>query len=375
MGVALLTTPRFFSACYDYLKSTETNLTHVILIDTRGGAEIDSLSQTNLTQISVEDSIELYRDGTIDTVIVDYPRHSGFNRELMNYFIRNYKIKGVENLFMLVNYPGGTFFASSLMQLNSDKFYLEYIETHIVDYCNLNCRSCGHLASLYSEKDIYPLDEFKRDMCQLSKKVDLAVLRLMGGEPFLAKNLDEYVKIARKYFPQTMIVIVSNGLLIPAVNKRILQTISENRVLVEMTQYPPTTKAMDKISQTLVECNVSHFFGEPVKEFMSRFVRGKARYDPYTSMEACISRYCHFLRHGKIYKCPGDALSYKFMEEFPGRFNLPPEEGVDIYSENFLELLQQCIIYPIQCCETCPTVFPTEPWRIENNPTAEDWIH
>lgn len=296
----------------------------------------------------------------------------------MNYLIRNFKLNRV-NLFMLVNYPIGSFFTTSLVKLHSHKFFLEYIETHVVDYCNLNCRSCGHMASLFSKNDFYKLDEFRRDMRQLSYHIDLAVLRLLGGEPFLAKNLDEYVKISREYFPQSMIVIVTNGLLIPTIDKKILTAIRENQVVVEITQYPPTTKMMDRISQTLNDNGVIHFFGAPIKDFMMRFIRGKEdqKYNPIQSMKLCESRYCHFLRNGKLYKCPGDALMYKWKETFPGRGRnaLPDEMGVDIFSENFLELLQHVIDYPIRLCETCPISKPIEPWRVENNPTADDWIH
>ncbi len=102
-----------------------------------------------------------------------------------------------------------------LFWLNSDKSYLPYLETHLIDSCNLNCKSCGHYASLFTDKDFYALDEFRRDIRQLADNVDLVMLRMMGGEPLKLKNLDEYIEIARQYLPNTNLRIVTNGLLIP----------------------------------------------------------------------------------------------------------------------------------------------------------------
>ena len=340
----------------------------------RGGGRFVELIPPDVHEVDEFESIDLYREGKIDSIVFSFPRNTGFDRNQFDYFLRMYKLHHIENLIMPVNYPYGSFHIASMMNLDPNKFFLEYIETHLVDGCNLNCRSCGHYASLFSKDEVYPMDEFKRDMRQLSQHIDLGILRLLGGEPFLAKNLDEYVKIARKYFPRTIIILVSNGLLIPSTSEKVFQAIRENQILVEITEYPPTTKIKSQILQKLKDQKIGFIFGSKVDKFMLRFLRGKSKWNPYESMKNCESRYCYFLRHGKLYKCPGDALIYKFLEKFPGR-DMPKDAGVDIFTENFLEMLQQLTQYPIQMCETCPTVSPVEPWRIENNPTADDWIH
>ena len=339
-----------------------------------GGGRFVELIPPSVHEIDEFESIDLYHEGKIDSIVFSFPRNTGFDRDLFDYFLRTYKLHRVENLQMLVNYPYASFQAASMMELDSSKSFLEYIETHLVDGCNLNCRSCGHYASLFSKDEIYPLDEFQRDMRRLSQTIDVANLRLMGGEPFLLKNLDEYVKIARKYCPRTIILLVSNGLLIPAASEKVFRAIRENQVIVDITEYPPTTNIKPQIEQALTNQNIKFLFGRRVEEFFMNFVHERSIWNPFESIQNCGSRFCFFLRHGKIYKCPFDALNYKFEEKFPIK-KFPMNSGIDIFAENFVEQLQHIVRYPIKMCEVCPPKKPSEPWRVENNPTAEDWIH
>ena len=42
----------------------------------------------------------------------------------------------------------------------------------------------------------------------------LAELPLLGGEPLLNPEINEYIKISRKYFPKTRISIITNATLL-----------------------------------------------------------------------------------------------------------------------------------------------------------------
>ena len=45
---------------------------------------------------------------------------------------------------------------------------INYIETHILEHCNLSCRGCSHFSGL-AEPEFKSLDDFKREMEGLSK--------------------------------------------------------------------------------------------------------------------------------------------------------------------------------------------------------------
>ena len=91
---------------------------------------------------------------------------------------------------------------------------LHYLETHLVDHCNLKCKGCGHFSSL-SEKRYTDVDIFKRDLMRLSGLFDnISRIRLMGGEPLLHPDVLGFVKSSRLAFPNADIWVVTNGLLL-----------------------------------------------------------------------------------------------------------------------------------------------------------------
>ncbi len=331
--------------------------------------------ESSLDVVSVDEAICMYHEKKIDSIVVANIRIPDYGLRLMMDIIRTLKISGVNDIFLLLHYPYHVYYAVRLYKLDPEKAFLYYIETHLVDGCNLNCKSCGHLASLFSKDDICPIDEFRRDMRELSKKIDLAYLRLMGGEPFLLKNLDEYCDIAREYFPNAEIILVSNGLLIPQTSDKVLDSIVRNGIIVDITQYPPTVNIKDKIVETLTNKKILYCLGRVVDTFMSGVKTVPTRSDTNKSRRACGSDVCHFLRHGKVYKCPGDALRYRYEELFPGVVpHVPYTMPADIYSTNFVEMLDLFVDRPIKMCEFCAEQAKLIPWSVQNNPTAEDWM-
>ena len=46
---------------------------------------------------------------------------------------------------------------------------INYIETHLVDHCNLNCKGCSHFSPLVGKPFYKDYNEFKKEIEQLSK--------------------------------------------------------------------------------------------------------------------------------------------------------------------------------------------------------------
>ncbi|MBR1396428.1 MAG: hypothetical protein IJ563_02715 [Selenomonadaceae bacterium] len=60
--------------------------------------------------------------------------------------------------------------------------YLPYLEFHIADQCNLNCKACEHYSGLVKEPKFPDFDKFSKDMEQLHKFIDdIGVIRIMGA--------------------------------------------------------------------------------------------------------------------------------------------------------------------------------------------------
>ena len=261
---------------------------------------------------------------------------------------------------------------NSFFALDADKSFIPYLETNIVDGCNLNCKGCTHFAALFGKDEIYPLETFRRDVRRLSQIADVYSFRLLGGEPFLLKNLDEYLRIAKNYLPKTWMSLVTNGLLIPSVSQKILDAIRENNFVIYISEYQPTMKIFDKIKEVLTSNGIRFLQPGAIKNYFGVFLSLHSGNDPLKSRSICFDDVCRFLRDGKIYKCPIDALSYRFVEKF-GVKNYPRATGVDIYAQNFssqIKMLDGNVEMCYWCSEHCRQI----PWTPTNNPQLEDWL-
>lgn len=93
---------------------------------------------------------------------------------------------------------------------------LEKIDVHLTDHCNLNCQGCTHFSPLAQEFYL-DLQDFKNDIGRLAALTGakLGQMFLLGGEPLLHPQLMQFFQIAREFFPNTQIIIITNGILLP----------------------------------------------------------------------------------------------------------------------------------------------------------------
>ena len=94
--------------------------------------------------------------------------------------------------------------------------------------------------------------------------------------------------------------------------------------------------------------------------------------DPLKARAVCCNDGCRFLRDGKIYKCPIDALSYRFAEKFELK-NYPKATGVDIYAENFSSLIEM-LDGNVEMCGWCAEKVRKIPWEPTKKTKLEDWL-
>ncbi len=318
----------------------------------------------SLPQISFFEFRRLINYGELDGLIIAAaPVYGNFTKTV----VRTCKLYNIPQV-CVVNFDGD----NPVYTLNTKKIFIPYIETSIIDGCNLNCRACVDFSSLFGRDEVYPLENFRRDVEQISRTCDLVIFRLMGGEPLLLKNLDDYIQIARKYLPQTHLHVVTNGLLIPSLPQKILDVLRENRCIMDISAYAPTRKIADKIQTVLATNKITFNFDTFFKDKFVVFMTLHGDNDPEKSRAACLSDICRFLRGGKLYKCQNEALRFRLAERF-GVEGLPAPAGVDIYAPNFSSLLDM-LDGNVEMCYWCSERAREIPWQPTNNPKLEDWL-
>lgn len=256
--------------------------------------------------------------------------------------------------------------------VDSGKPLYKSMETHVVDYCNLNCKGCSHFSNLCHAGDIVPFNTYCRDLEQIARKVNLFCFSILGGEALLSDKILDYIRVSRQILPYADILLITNGLLLPAQKEEFFISCAENNIAIEVSEYPPTSRMRDQIIRVLNQYGVMYHIRDGINQFMKNIdLSGKA--DKYNAMKSCLQDGCNFLRNGKLYKCPFEALGNKFFEHF--QLNICLQGGVDIYDEgqNWKELVYSLEKEPVDACRYCGKG-EWFAWENSASPTVDEWI-
>lgn len=252
------------------------------------------------------------------------------------------------------------------------KVCMNTLETNVVDYCNLNCKGCSHFSNLFPKGSQVPFQTFEQDIKQLSTKIFISQFNLLGGEVFLTDKLSDYIECLKKYMPKTKIELISNGMLIPYLKKELLEYIKENKVMINITEYPQVNKIAQRIKDTLEQYQISYSFRPLVKTF-GKNIDIAGGNEPAVAMLSCRESKCQFLREGRLYKCPFSVLGNYFFEHY--KLPIYFHEGIDIYDKtlDWKEEIRKLCNEPIDACRFCGSE-ERFPWERSDNPNKKEWL-
>lgn len=259
------------------------------------------------------------------------------------------------------------------------KEILHYIEFHVADQCNLKCTGCSHFSNLFcNEDESYMLDELVKDMERLSELYHIRKIRIMGGEPFLKNNFDEYIRVTRRFFVNSDIHIVTNGLLLLKMSAEKLSVFNECDVEVDVSLYKPTVEIRELLVSIFDENGIRYRFTEVINDFL-RILNQKGDSDCKEAYMNCKMRDCHMIRKGKLYVCPMEALIYKYIQYFGcDDFCLDYNSfGVAMHEEGFNSYLfaNDVCKKPLKLCSYCSeNGGKPYKWSTSPIPGKDDWI-
>lgn len=227
--------------------------------------------------------------------------------------------------------------------------HLEYLEFHINDHCNLNCKGCSHFCPLVREEVFADLNQLKKDFIRLRQLIThIKMIRIMGGEPLLNNNLDECIEIVRSNYPYSDIRIVTNGLLINNLTDDIWNSIHENNIKIDISIYPPLIQRADEMLSIIKDHGVEIGSIRNVSSF-EKILHDKQEI-LWNNISSCT---CNNLHNGYIASCQLVFYGKYFNDYF--KKNIPFESGkIDLYNaelngKNLMEMLDK----PFEACKYC----------------------
>lgn len=226
---------------------------------------------------------------------------------------------------------------------------IPYIETHIVDHCNLKCKGCSHFSGIAKEH-YKSLDDFDREMERLASIESIKTIRIMGGEPLLHPRFQDFCISARNFFPDADVVLVTNGILIDRIAP-FIDTFNANRIAVCMSDYNLRNK-IDVVRQ------LNRFYGHNKGMMYNVSLDVNGSQNPTKSFNYCdlAGNKWYFLKDGRLYTCCVMANIDTFIEHFG--VDMPydiDDVSIDIFNHTANEI-ETFLRRPHNACKYCDTI-------------------
>ena len=121
--------------------------------------------------------------------------------------------------------------------IGTDDFVLPYLPIYLTTVCSLNCEKCNNLMPMFhGHASDFSWDKTRQSLdIILSRVVEIIFCELVGGEPFLNKDMGDALDYLGSMENVRQIVIVTNGTVIPS--EQILEKLKKYNVLVRVSDY------------------------------------------------------------------------------------------------------------------------------------------
>ena len=229
-------------------------------------------------------------------------------------------------------------------------------EIHLTEHCNLNCKGCSHFSPL-APKEYMDIHSYENDMKRMSELFDEEILtiRLLGGEPLMHPQVNEFIKTASFYFPNAYRELITNGILLLKQPESFWEICRTTNTVINITRYPvPLNWSLIKETATNRNVKLDIFPPHNTKTFR------KNVYDLTGSQDMCLSHascnlfgVCCQLFYGKLYVCSISAYFRHFNNYFKLGIPSADRDSLDIYKIKDKEELYDFITAPVPCCKYC----------------------
>ena len=257
-----------------------------------------------------------------------------------------------------------------------DTKYLGYLEFHVAGHCNLNCKACEHYSALVDGEVFTDYNQFEKDLYKLHEFIDdIGLIRILGGEPLLHKDIVKFISLTRKLYPYAMIHVVTNGLKIMTMDEAFYQALLDNYAQFHISFYLPLKNKMPEIEDFLIKKNIPYILSPLNTEFgKKQQLEAQNDEDTINAFRRCQQKKCNNLYDGKIAACflP---FTTKYFNKYFNR-ELPEDGAISLYEPGLTtHILKEQLLLPFERCRYCNSETEMIPWGVAHEPSIlDDWI-
>ena len=233
-------------------------------------------------------------------------------------------------------------------------------DVHLVDHCNLNCKGCLHFSPISDEKYL-DIQTFENDLKKLSELTSgkISDICLLGGEPLLHPDIELFLPIARRYFTEGRINILTNGLLLPKMPETFFENCKKNKIEISISYYPVKID-IEKIKLLTNKYNIPLEIRDEYRNNTSTWLQQPlditGKQNSNKSHTTCaMGNFCIQLVDGKIYQCETVAYIHYFNKWFDKNLTVEDNDCINIYNVDNIEEIFDFLCKPMPFCRYCKT--------------------
>jgi len=221
---------------------------------------------------------------------------------------------------------------------------LKYTEIYITNVCNYSCAHCQSLNN-FSFKGHQRWSDYLDEYTALSNVIDFDTIQIIGGEPTLNPDFENWVHGVSELWPNSKLQIATNGTRLDKLTTEIYQVLLRNKGTLWLTCHDiklydsfldfaktflntivsdNNDPAVNLKTRTLIDENGVEVILDWTQSFVSSAVdllddqslAIKYNSDPVQAHEICGFKTCHQMNKGKLYKCPLVSVLPDFLDQF-----------------------------------------------------------
>jgi MoaA/NifB/PqqE/SkfB family radical SAM enzyme len=227
-------------------------------------------------------------------------------------------------------------------------------EYHLVEHCNLNCRSCSHFSTL-AETSCLDIDTFEKDLRQMRNIFGDTIekIGMCGGEPLLHPNIKDFLETAYSLFPYARRRIMTNGILLDVMPPDFWETVKRTQTTIQITVYP-VRKAFNVLREIDATEGVSIIVDSSKQtQFRQDGLDLTGSQNPKEQRGKFICCYSTQLNRGRLYLCPKSAYFKHFNRYFDCGIVEARSNYLDIYKVADKQEVFEFFDKPADFCRYC----------------------
>ena len=217
-----------------------------------------------------------------------------------------------------------------------DYDYIDHLEFHLTNRCNLNCKGCDHYVPIIPSAKEVDYNRLKKDLSQLRTKIGyIGDIDILGGEPFLSDNLSDCIYFVRGLYPYSRILIVTNGILVSQMGEKVMKAIKENNAYLMVTQYYTISSIYSGVFSFCTESGIKVIPDSHIARFFKKSLLSLEKKRDYegTILSNYTSCGCTTLEEGRLYACSTLAFTHYYNDRYSTNYPLTIRDGIDIYDD------------------------------------------